>query len=105
MHSRHQLGLDGEPKKLSPDKLSGFRITAASARASILSMNGILWKDDGCAAQDDELTDIGVDGGNKRTSLPQTPAWGARSHLPDTREGTMVRSSCKLHLLGLIVRF
>lgn len=54
---QNQPGLDGEPKVMSPNKLAGFSIEASSARASILSMNGILWKEDGAYSREgDELT-------------------------------------------------
>lgn len=62
MHSQlqHQLCLDSDPRGLSPEKLRGFRVTAPKARDSMLSMNGILWKDSGCAAQSDELADFEI---------------------------------------------
>ncbi|KAH8893599.1 hypothetical protein GQ53DRAFT_717156 [Thozetella sp. PMI_491] len=68
MHAQNQLALDDQPKGLSPSKLSGFRITAAGARSSILSMNGILWKDDGYTMQGDEVQDLGLTGSDNMHS-------------------------------------
>jgi hypothetical protein len=86
MHAQNQLDLDDEPKGLSPGKLSGFRITAARARTSILSMNEILWKDDGCAIQGQEVQDLGLD------NIPVTPSptWVAGEQLTNAGGGTLI---------------
>lgn len=71
IHSQHQLGLESEPKGLSLHKLRGFCISAADARSSMLSMNGILWKDDGCAVQGDELPELALNDESNNQSSSQ----------------------------------
>ncbi|KAH8174568.1 hypothetical protein LIA77_05987 [Sarocladium implicatum] len=85
IHSNNQLGLGSEPKGLDPAKLSGFRITAARARSSILSINGILWKEDGFAAPGDEVTDLGL-GSNEERLPARAPAsnWADNTRTLDT---------------------
>ncbi|KEF58410.1 uncharacterized protein A1O9_06336 [Exophiala aquamarina CBS 119918] len=58
-HLQNDLNLEDEPKGLDPGKLTGFRMNASRARASILSLNTILWKDDGYTVEGDEVADIG----------------------------------------------
>lgn len=80
MHARNNLSLDDEPRGLSSGKLAGFRIRASRARASILSMNGILWNEDGgYSAEGDEVTELGPDetsmgAGQQATGLPRGQA-------------------------------
>ncbi len=59
VHANKPLHLENEPKWLQPEKLNGFRIIASQARASILSHNSVLWKEDGVSVEGDEVTDLG----------------------------------------------
>lgn len=53
----------------------------------MLSMNAILWKDDGCAAQGDELVDLGlIEENNGRSSL-QVSEKHSNTRIPAAEEG------------------
>lgn len=105
MHSQchGQLGLDSGPRGLNPEKLRGFRIAVPSARASLLSMNGILWKDDGCATQSDEVahleisTDSNRDTSSRDSESEFSPPIQDTARILESRYGEEDASDTTLH--------
>lgn len=87
MHSQNQLGLSGEPKTLGADKLGGFRITASRARSSMLSMNGILWKEDGCVNQSDELASLEIEANSQDPVSHYESGLSLDHQVPEVGEG------------------
>jgi hypothetical protein len=84
MQMQNQPGLEGEPKITSPRKLQGFSIEASLARRTILTMNGILWKEDGAyAIEGEEVTIISPEGLTQGTEL---------QHGSNSTEGKFMRS-------------
>ncbi|KEF57342.1 uncharacterized protein A1O9_05259 [Exophiala aquamarina CBS 119918] len=64
-HRKHPTILDNEPRFVDPRKLTGFKLNAPRAQASILEFNAILrLKDSDGVSKSGEEVDLGIEQGN-----------------------------------------